>query len=51
MIEYAIQKLTEKLIEQNIKDKEEGKIECISKVGAYKDLIKLLKEMNNYEKI
>lgn len=45
MIEYAIQKLTEKLIEQDIKDKKENRIECISKATAYKDLIKLLKEM------
>ena len=39
-----IDKLTQLLIKQDFKDKKEGKIECISKVGAYKSLIKLIKE-------
>lgn len=42
---YAIEKLTELLIKQSIKDKEENRVECISKVEAYKGLIKLLKEV------
>ena len=44
---FAIEKLTELLIKQDIKDKEKGKIECISKVAAYKSLINLLKEIKN----
>ena len=42
---YTIEKLTELLIKQDIKDKQTGKVEMISKVGAYKSLINLIKEM------
>lgn len=45
-----IEKLTELLIKQDIKDKKMGKKELISKVGAYKSLIDFLKEVNKYEK-
>ena len=45
--EYAIEKLTELLIKQDIKDKKEGKRELISKFEAFKSLIKLLKEVEN----
>ncbi len=44
-MEYAIEKLTELLIKQNMKDKQTGQVELISKVGAYKSLIDLLKEL------
>ena len=50
MNEYIICKLTELLIKQDFKDKDSGQVECISKVGAYKSLIKLFKEMKEYEK-
>ena len=43
----AIEKLTELMIKQDIKDKETGQKELISKVGAYKSLIDLLKELEN----
>lgn len=46
---FAIEKLTELLIKQDIKDKKMGKIECISKVAAYKSLINLLKELGDKE--
>lgn len=45
--EYAIEKLTELLIMQDMKDKKTGKKELISKSGAYKSLIKLIKEIKN----
>lgn len=44
-----IEKLTELLIKQDIKDKKMGKKELISKVGAYKSLIDFLKEVKKYE--
>ena len=44
---YAIEKLTELMIKQDIKDKQTGQKELISKVGAYKSLIDLLKEVEN----
>ena len=43
-MEDVIKKLTEMLIKQDIKDKKEGRIECISKVKAIQSLIKLIKE-------
>lgn len=46
-MQYAIEKLTELLIKQDIKDKKTGQKELISKVGAYKSLIDLLKELEN----
>lgn len=44
-MQYAIEKLTELLIKQDMKDKQTGQKELISKVGAYKSLIDLLKTM------
>ena len=44
---YAIEKLTELLIKQDLKDKQVGRKELISKVSAYKSLIDLLKGLNN----
>jgi len=46
-MQYAIEKLTELLIKQDLKDKQVGQKELISKVGAYKSLIDLLKELEN----
>lgn len=42
--EIIIEKLTELLINQDEKDKQNKKIECISKVSAYRGLIKFIKE-------
>lgn len=42
---YTLEKLTELLIRQDMKDKQIGKVEMISKVGAYRSLIDLIKEM------
>lgn len=39
-----IDKLTQLLIKQDFKDKQTGKTEYISKVGAFRSLIKLIKE-------
>lgn len=49
MIDFAIVKLTQLLIKADIEDKQRGKKRYISKVSAYKDLIKLLKEVEKYE--
>jgi hypothetical protein len=43
-MEDIVVRLTKMLIEQSIKDKKEGRIECISKVKALQSLIKLIKE-------
>lgn len=45
MIDYAITKLTELLIKQDIEDKKKGKSTYVKKTQTYKDLIKLLKEI------
>lgn len=45
-MEFIINKLTELLIIQDMKDKKTGKKECISKVTAYRNLIKLFKSLN-----
>lgn len=47
--DYMIEKLTELLIKQDLKDREKGQRELISKVDAYKSLIKFIKEMKKYE--
>lgn len=47
--DFVIEKLTQKYIEQSMKDRNINKIECISKAEAYKELIKLMKEVKNYE--
>lgn len=47
MNNYIIEKLTELLIKQDIKDKKTGSIELISKVSAYKSLIDFFKELEN----
>lgn len=45
LIDEAIGKLTKLLIEQEFKDREKGKATYVKKTRAYKDLIKLLKEI------
>ena len=45
-MEFIINKLTELLIIQDIKDKKKKKKECISKVMAYRNIIKFLKNIN-----
>ena len=45
LIDYTIEKLTYLLIEADFEDKRRGKTRYIKKVQAYKDLIKLLKEV------
>lgn len=49
MIDYAIEKLTALLIQQDIEDKKKGKTTYVKKTRAFKDLIKLLKEMEKGE--
>lgn len=45
MTEYAIVKLTELLIKQDIEDRKKGKDTYVKKTRVYKDLIKLLKDI------
>ncbi len=45
MIDYAIEKLTSLLIQQDIEDKKKGKTTYVKKTQVYRDLIKLLKEI------
>lgn len=45
LIDYSIDKLTELLIKQTFEDKKKNKVTYIRKTDAYKDLIKLLKDM------
>ncbi len=44
MNDYIIEKLTELLIKEDFKEKQTGKKVYITKVEAYRDLIKLFKE-------
>lgn len=50
IIEYIIDKLTELLIKQDFEDKKKGKATYVKKTRAYKDLIKLVKDMESEEK-
>lgn len=45
MKEFIITKLTELLIKQDIEDKKKGKATYVKKTRCYKDLIKLVKEI------
>lgn len=45
MKEFIIEKLTELLIKQDIEDKQKGKETYVKKTRAFKDLIKLIKEV------
>ena len=47
MIDYAIEVLTRLYIEQDFEDKQKGKCTYVKKSVVYKDLIRLLKEMEN----
>lgn len=49
LIDYAIYKLTKLLIEQEIKDRKKKKATYVKKTRAYKDLIKLLKELEGLD--
>lgn len=49
LIDFAIYKLTTLLIEQEFKDKEKGKTTYVKKTRAYKDLIKLLKDLEGLD--
>lgn len=44
MKEFIIDKLTELLIKQDLKDKQKGKETYVKKTRCYKDLIKFFKE-------
>lgn len=45
LLDYAITKLTELLIKQDMEDRKKGKDTYVKKTRAYKDLIKLLKDI------
>ena len=45
LIDFAIYKLTELQIKTEFEDKTRGKVRYVKKTQAYKDLIKLLKEV------
>lgn len=45
MKEFLIEKLTELLIKQDMEDKKKGKETYVKKTRAFKDLIKLVKEV------
>ena len=47
LIGYAITKLTELLIKADFEDKQKGKDTYVKKSRAYKDLIKLLKDIES----
>ena len=50
MKEFIIEKLTELLIKQDFIDKAKGKDTYVKKTRAYRDLIKLVKEVD-YEEV
>jgi len=45
MIEYAIDKLTELKIKAEFEDRQRGKKRYVSRVSAFRDVIKILKEV------
>lgn len=47
--QYALCKLTELLIKEDFEEKQTGKVIYVKKTQAYKDLIKLIKEVWNEE--
>lgn len=49
LMNYAIGKLTELLIQQDFEDKKKGKSTYVKKTQAFKDLIKLLKRIEKGE--
>ena len=48
LIEFAIGKLTERLIEQEFEDKIKKKTTYVKKTRAFKDLIQLLKDIERW---
>lgn len=46
MKDFIIEKLTELLIKTDIEDKQKGKETYVKKTRCYKDLIKLVKEVD-----
>lgn len=46
---FAVSKLTELLIKEDFEEKKTGKIIYVKKSQAYRDLIKLIKEVWNEE--
>lgn len=50
LIEYAITKLTELQIRTHEEDRQRGKKRYVSKESAFRDLVKLLKEVSRFEK-
>lgn len=47
--QFALSKLTELLIKEDFEEKKTGKVLYVRKTQAYKDLIKLIKEVWNEE--
>lgn len=47
MIDYAIQKLTELIIKEDMEERKTGKVVYVKKTRVYKDLVKLLKDYQN----
>lgn len=47
--QFALYKLTKLLIKQEFEDRKKGKSTYVKKTQAYKDLIKLIKEVWNEE--
>ena len=48
LIEFAIGKLTERLIQQEFEDKIKKKTTYVKKTRAFKDLIQLLKDIERW---
>ena len=48
LIDYAIEKTTKLLIEADFEDKTRGKTRYVKKVQAYKDIVKLLKDIRRW---
>ena len=49
LIDFAIYKLTQLQIKAHFENEEWGKVRYVSKTQAYKDLIKLLKDIQSEE--
>lgn len=45
LMDYAIEKLTQLKIQTEFEDRQRGKKRYVSKVSAYSDVIKILKEV------
>lgn len=49
LIEYAIDKLTQLKIQAEFEDRQREKKRYVSKTSAFRDVIKILKEVSRYE--